>query len=118
MMNAIQTHGRSLIRSLSPSLQAINALRGLLSARLSFGIVARQLAAFICVGILVLAANFIVEKGVMIERTTEIVVPVPRASAPTIGEPPPPSTAEQPLAPVPQRRIVTSEPLGAALDHF
>jgi len=118
MMNAVQTYRRSLIRSLSRSFQAINALRTVLSRRLIFGIAARQIAAFICVGILVLAANFAVEKGVLIERTTEIVRQAPPGVAPAIVESSLPSVGEPPSAPIPQRRIVTSEALSLALDHF
>src|SRR5580700_5176493 len=72
-MNGLQQRWYLLIRSLASSSRVIQAFSRALSERLNFGIATRQLAAFVCVAVLALAANFIVEKGGLIERTTEIV---------------------------------------------
>jgi diguanylate cyclase (GGDEF)-like protein len=71
--------------------------------------------AFIGVGALLVAANFIVEEGVLVERTTQItrIAPAP-APAPAIPQPV--------IAPAPaviaQRRVVTSEPVISVLDRY
>ena len=70
--------------------------------------------AFIGVGALLLAANFVVEESVMVEKTTEITRIAP-APAPPISQP---VIAPAPAAVVAQRRVVTSEPLVSVLDRF
>ncbi len=70
--------------------------------------------AFIGVGALLLAANFVVEESVMVEKTTEITRIAP-APAPPIAQP---VIAPTPAAVVAQRRVVTSEPLLSVLDRF
>jgi diguanylate cyclase (GGDEF)-like protein len=68
--------------------------------------------AFIGVGALLLAANFIVARNVLIERTTQItrIAPAP----PFIPQP----IIEAAPAAIIQRRVVTSAPLVSALDRF
>jgi diguanylate cyclase (GGDEF)-like protein len=90
-----------------------------LVGRFNFGIAARLITAFIGVGILVLVANLVVVKGVLIERTTQITrVAPPPISAP-VAEPKL-EAAPQPVAvaPPPPRRVVTSETLTPAIDRF
>ena len=69
--------------------------------------------AFIGVGALLLAANFIVEENVLVERITRItrIAPAPAAAIP-------PAVIEAPHVIIAQRRVVTSEPLVAVLDRF
>jgi diguanylate cyclase (GGDEF)-like protein len=101
-----------------PLLRWCASARRSLIGRLNFGIAARLTAAFIGVGILVLAANFFVVKGVLIERTTQItrIAPVaPPIVEPKVDPPPPPVAAIPPPTP---RRIVTSDTLTSAIDRF
>lgn len=88
--------------------------------RLNFGIAARLITAFIGVGILVLVANFVVVKGVLIERTTQITrvaspTTPPPMIEPKVETPPQPVVTTPPPAP---RRVVTSEALTFAIDRF
>jgi len=87
--------------------------------RFNFGIAARLITAFIGVGVLVLVANFVVVKGVLIEKTTEITRIAPPPTGPPIAvrkvEPAPQPVVTTPVAP---RRVVTSEALTLALDRF
>src|ERR1700730_5878703 len=106
-MDAMRRCAHLIIRAVGPSLQVINARRRALSERFSFGIASRQAAAFICVGVLVLAANFIIEQGVLIERTTEIT----RIAPPAIAPKPTPQVSELPSAVIPERFVVASETL-------
>jgi diguanylate cyclase (GGDEF)-like protein len=99
-------------------LQRLHAFRAALGERLNFGIAARQIAAFVCVAVLALAANFIVEKEVLIERTTEIVRQSPPEIASKLVSAPTQTVADPLPARVPERRLVTSEALKYALDHF
>src|ERR1039457_7732720 len=112
-MNAIQRCWHLIFPALCSSLQAINGRRRALAERFSFGIASRLVVAFIGVGALVLAANFIVEQGILIEKTTQI----------TRIAPPPAIAAAQPVVAPPlavttERRIVTSDPLMLALDRY
>jgi diguanylate cyclase (GGDEF)-like protein len=87
------------------------------------GIGARLGIAFAAVGALVLAANFWVEKGALIERTTQITRTIPSpapAPAPVVITPPPlpqPPAAAAPL-PATLGRSVTSDALLQTLDRF
>ena len=85
----------------------------------NFGIAARLITAFIGVGVLVLIANLVVVKGVLIERTTQITRVATAAIAPPIVEPKvetaPLPTAMPPPAP---RRVITSDALILAIDRF
>jgi diguanylate cyclase (GGDEF)-like protein len=119
---ALQSALRAINRSrdgfapaLQSALRAINRGRDRLAARPSFGITSRLMIAFIGVGALLLAANFIVEENVLVERTTQItrVAPAP-APPPSIPQP----VIEPPPAVIVQRRVVTSEPLMSDLDRF
>jgi diguanylate cyclase (GGDEF)-like protein len=87
--------------------------------RFNFGIAARLITAFIGVGVLVLVANFVVVKGVLIEKTTEItrVAPPPTALPIAVRQVDP---APQPIVTLPAapRRVVTSEALTLAMDRF
>jgi diguanylate cyclase (GGDEF)-like protein len=86
------------------------------------GIGARLGIAFATFGALVLAVNFVVEKGVLIERTTEITrtvpSPAPAAPADVITQPPLPATAASPPLPVSAGRSLSSDALLRTLDHF
>jgi diguanylate cyclase (GGDEF)-like protein len=91
------------------------------SERLRLGIGARLGIAFAAVAALVLAANFIVEQGVLVERTTEIIHIVPPPAAAPAKPPaivPPASVAPVPAVAAPLHRIVTSDALLLALDRF
>ena len=118
-MNAIQRCWHLIFPALCSSLQAINGRRRALAERFSFGIASRLVAAFIGVGALVLAANFIVEQGVLIEKTTEItrIVPPP-VIAPKPIETAPQTIVEPPPVVAPERRVVTSDAVMLALDRF
>ena len=112
-MNAIRRCWHLIFPALCSSLRAIDHRRRALAGHFSFGIASRLVAAFIGVGALVLAANFIVEQGVSIEKTTQItrIAPPPAiAAAQAVVEPPP--------AVIIERRVVPSEPLMLALDRF
>jgi diguanylate cyclase (GGDEF)-like protein len=111
-MNALQSVLNLLLPALRSLPRAINSCRTRLAGRLSFGITARLMIAFIGVGAVLLAANFIVEQNVLIERTTQtirIAPPVPSIPQPAIV------VAHVPIV---QRRVVTSAPLVSALDRF
>lgn len=117
-MNAIQRCWQLIFATLCSSLQATNNRRRALAARFSFGITSRLVVALIGVGALVLAANFIVEQGVLIERTTQItrIVPPP-VIAPKPVKTAPQTIVEPPVA-APERRVVTSDAVKSALAGF
>src|ERR1700728_2100369 len=101
-MNALERISNLSFPALRSLLRAINSCRTRLAGRLSFGITARLMIAFIGVGALLLAANFIVEQNVLIERTTQtirIAPPVPYVPQPVVVVA---------RVPVIQRRVVTS----------
>ena len=111
---------RPMLRALYCALnKAISDRRQHLAERFSLGIASCLVAAFIGVGALVWAANFIVEQGTLTERTTEITRSVP---APTIAPKPIEANAqtgvEPPPVAVPERRVVTSDALRSALDRY
>jgi len=83
----------------------------MIAAGTRLGIAIRLAAAFISVAALVLTANFTVEQGVLIERTTQIThtVPVPVPAVAPVAEP-----SEQAFAP----RVVTSEKLLGSIERF
>src|ERR1700687_3983626 len=83
IMNAIRRCWHLLFPALCSWLQAINGRRRALTERFRFGIASRLVVAFICVVALVLAANFIVQQGVLIEKTTQItqIAPPPAIAA-------------------------------------
>ncbi|HEY4972820.1 MAG TPA: EAL domain-containing protein [Steroidobacteraceae bacterium] len=85
-----------------------------MAARLSFGIASRLGAAFIGVAALVLAANFIVEQGELVENITQIT----RIEPPPTLVPVPAPIVEAPPAPPTERRIVTSDLLMVSLDRY
>jgi len=91
-----------------------------LSGRLCLGIVPRLVVIFAGVGGLVLVTNFVVEHGVLIERTTQITRTVPHLSSPP--EPPAvvPHAIVEPtaVAAAPEKRIVTSDALSLAVNRF
>jgi diguanylate cyclase (GGDEF)-like protein len=95
------------------------AHRVAITERLNFGIAARLITAFVGVGVLAVAANFIVEQGALVEKTTEITrvapAPAPEIASPVVASEPLP---EPPAPPQPPRRIVTSEALIMAIDRF
>jgi diguanylate cyclase (GGDEF)-like protein len=91
-----------------------------LGERFRLGIIPRLGIFFVGVGGLVFATNFVVEHGVLIERTTRITrtVPalVPAPESPTLV----PAGIVEPMAvaTAPERRVVTSEELSLALYRF
>src|ERR1039458_3867848 len=93
--------------------------RTLVAGHRSFGITSRLLSAFIGVGVLALAANFVVEQGVLIEKTTQITRTAPPPTpTPKPSEDLPQAIIEPPPVAFTQRRSVSSEPLKSALDRF
>ena len=100
--------------------RAIVSSSSALGDRFRLGIASHLAIAFIGVAALVLAANFIVENGVLVERTTEITRTLP----PPVAAPKPVAMAPQPVVepvaePVaPERRVVSSDALLLALEHF
>ncbi len=86
-----------------------------LADRLPLGIVGRLTIAALGVGVLVLAANFIAQHGVLIERTTQITRTTTQTVAVNAGALPALSAAG---AAAPARRVVTSEPLLHVLERF
>jgi hypothetical protein len=102
-------------------MKVCSALRGSLAQGFRLGIGARLGIALAAVGALVLALNFLIEKVVRVERTTQITqfvsapAPIPAAI--------PMALAAQPLlaardVPEPPRRTLTSDNLLLALDHL
>jgi diguanylate cyclase (GGDEF)-like protein len=94
----------------------------ILGDRLKLGITSRLLIAFTGVTALVLAANFIVEQGVLVERTTEITRTV---TAPVVIPAPAtplrvalPDLQPEPVVVPVEHRIVTSDALTLSIDHF
>ena len=96
---------RTLRVQLTKVRRTMNAIR--------FGIASRLVVAFIGVGALVLAANFIVQQGVLVERTTQIKRIAP--PAPVAATQP---AVAPPLAVTTERRVVSSDPLLLALDRY
>src|SRR5665213_203511 len=98
--------------------EALRSARRAVAVRFSFGITSRLVAAFAGVGALVLAANFIVQQGVLIERTTEItrIVPPPPVAAAKPIEAAPPALAAP--AVTRERRVVVSDAVILALDRY
>ena len=118
-MNAIRRSWQLIFAALCSSLRAISHRRTALGARFSFGIASRLVAAFIGVGALVLAANFIVEQGVLIEKTTLITrIAPPPVIAPKIIEAAPQAVVVPPPAIITERRVATSDTLMSAVDRF
>jgi hypothetical protein len=121
-MNRIVDWGRRLGREILKASSQLGDSSSLIGDRLRLGIASRLSLAFIGVGALVLAANFIVEQEVLIERTTEITRTVPApvviAASPTLAAAPLPQL-EPELVPVPvEHRVVTSEALLLAIDRY
>jgi diguanylate cyclase (GGDEF)-like protein len=87
-----------------------------LGERFRLGIIPRLGIFFVGVGGLVLATNFVVEHGVLIERTTQITRTVPAL----VPVPESPAAIVEPMAVLtaPERRAVTSEALSLALYRF
>src|ERR1700733_11927598 len=87
-----------------------------LGERFRLGIIPRLGILFVGVGGLVFATNFVVEHGVLIERTTEITRTVPAL----VPVPELPAAIVEPMAvpTAPERRVVTSEALSLALYRF
>jgi diguanylate cyclase (GGDEF)-like protein len=106
------------LATVQPFLRWSASRRRSLTERLNFGIAARLTAAFIGVGILVLAANFVVVKGVLIERTTQITRVEPPPVAPPIAAPKVEAAPVVTAPPPAPRRIVTSDTLTLAVDRF
>jgi diguanylate cyclase (GGDEF)-like protein len=116
-MDGIRQGWHLTAQALYSLLRVINWCRRALTKRFSLGITSRLVAAFIGVGALVLAANFIVEQGVLIEKTTEITRIEAPATAPKPTEVASRPTVSPPAIPL-ERRIVVSDMVMAALDRF
>jgi diguanylate cyclase (GGDEF)-like protein len=114
-MNAAQRQWNLMLSTLRSSLRSLELRRRALAERLSFGIASRLAVAFIGVAALVLAANFIVEQGVSVEKTTQITRIEPPPAVVVVA--PAPIVVEAP-APVVERRTVTSDLLMISLDRF
>ncbi len=78
--------------------------------RLRLGITSRLAVAFVGVGAVVFAANFIVEQGVLVERTTEITRTLPSPGIPAPQEAGPETVAE--------RQVVTADAFLLAIDRY
>jgi diguanylate cyclase (GGDEF)-like protein len=114
-LRAINHCRARLAPALHSALRAISRWRKTLAARPSFGITSRLMIAFIGVGALLVATNFIVEENVLVERTTQITrIAAAPAPAPSIPQP----VIEPPPAVIVQRRVVSSDPLMSVLDRF
>jgi diguanylate cyclase (GGDEF)-like protein len=103
--------------ALEPAVRFIESLDPM-GERLRLGITSRLAIAFVGVGSVVFAANFIVEEGVLVERTTEITRTL---AAPVV--PPTVSRAQIAEADVkpdlfPERKVVTSSAFLLALERY
>jgi diguanylate cyclase (GGDEF)-like protein len=85
--------------------------------RLRLGIISRLLIAFVGVGAVVFAANFIVEQGVLVERTTEITRTLPAPVVQTVSPTPIPVEKPEPEV-VPERRVVSADAVMLAIDRY
>ncbi|MFI4889277.1 MAG: putative bifunctional diguanylate cyclase/phosphodiesterase [Steroidobacterales bacterium] len=74
--------------------------------------------AFVGVGVLALAANFALEQGVLIERTTQITRTAPPKTLPKSIQAVTAPTEDVVVTSDPGRRVVTSEALLLALDRY
>jgi diguanylate cyclase (GGDEF)-like protein len=119
-MNVLRRCWRFLRGALRGPFRERISYKTALNDRFRLGIGARLGIAFAAVGALVLAANFIVEKGVLIERTTNITRTLPPPAAPPtpIVMMPPPSVAPVPAIVTPARRTVTSDAMLLTSDRF
>jgi diguanylate cyclase (GGDEF)-like protein len=85
------------------------------------GIAARLSISFLGVALLILAANLLVEQGILVERTTRLIpVAAPPAPAPAVvtRPPPPPVEAPAPPPPAPSVSPLLLEEALAALARF
>jgi diguanylate cyclase (GGDEF)-like protein len=120
-MRTVRQGWRHLHETWRLTLHGVMKHHATLSERFSLGIIPRLVIFFVGAGGLVLAANFVVEHRVLVERTTQItrVVPVPLVPS---REPVTvvPDTIVEPtrVATPPERRVVTSEALTLALNRF
>jgi diguanylate cyclase (GGDEF)-like protein len=96
----------------------IAALRGAFAKGFRLGIGARLAIALTAVGALVLALNFLIEKVVRIERTTQITQFVPAPAAMPAAVPLTAPAAASDALPEPPRRTVTSDRVLLTLVHF
>jgi diguanylate cyclase (GGDEF)-like protein len=86
---------------------------------LRLGITSRLLVAFVGVGAVVFAANFIVEQGVLVERTTEITRTLPAPVLPAVSTAAMRVEAPKPVpAAVPERRVVTADAVLLAIERY
>jgi diguanylate cyclase (GGDEF)-like protein len=85
--------------------------------RLRLGIISRLVVAFVGVGAVVFAANFIVEQGVLVERTTEITRTLPAPVPQTPSRAPPRVEQTEPEA-IPERRVVSADAFLLAIDRY
>ncbi len=71
-------------------------------SRFRLGIVGRLSISFVGVALLILAANLVVQQGILVERTTRVTAPSPPAAAPVAATPVPPPVSAAPVDPSPQ----------------
>ena len=112
-MNLLRRLSGLVTDALEPRLQTVRGYGKTVGEHFRPGIAAHLATAFVGVGALVLAANFIVEQGVLIEKTTQItrIEPAPVAL-------PKPLDADPGLPPPPLRLEVSTDALLSALDRF
>ena len=115
-MNAIAQGWAQLRTTGQHVLEGVASFHERLDDRLQLGIVSRLVVAFVGIAALVGVTHVVVEKGVLVERTTQIT----RTIAPT--RPPVRAVATlaatPPLTPPPEGRVVTSDALVRALEHY
>src|SRR5580704_8293667 len=87
--------------------------------RVRLGITARLSISFLGVAVLILAANLLVEQGILVERTTRVIEAAPPPPAPVVvvRAAPPPIEAPAP-APAPSMSPLLLEETLAALAQF
>jgi hypothetical protein len=120
-MRTVRQGWRHLHETWRLTLHGLMKHHATLNERFSLGIIPRLVIFFVGVGGLVLATNFVVEHGVLVERTTQITHMVPVPLVPS-REPVPvvPDAIVEPtrVATPPERRVVTSEALSLARNRF
>jgi diguanylate cyclase (GGDEF)-like protein len=120
-MRTVRQGWRHLHETWRLTLHGLMKHHATLNERFSLGIIPRLVIFFVGVGGLVLATNFVVEHGVLVERTTQITHMVPVPLVPS-REPVPvvPDAIVEPtrVATPPERRAVTSEALSLARNRF
>src|ERR1700693_3650969 len=120
-MRTVRQGWRQLHETWRLTLHGLMKRHATLSERFSLGIIPRLVIFFVGAGGLVLATNFVVEHGILVERTTQTTHMVPVPLVPS-REPVPvvPDAIVEParVATPPERRVVTSEAMSLARNRF